>query len=370
MTKKLVKIRIAHEIKSLYKRKQNLNHQLYELHMTNAKEWGNIWVILYNGIDQKLQTKMSIKYKIIINKIEKLQEQQQKPNTANPNNGKQAHTFAERTANLTNIEFTNEEMQLLNKGLKYNLHYKPKNWIFTIGIQAEEGVSYLPKKDQPYFRQTVANNLKKLINKHETQTKSHSLQKGQHSIREWKTMKSIKHKIDINSLIVTKADKGNTTVIIKKEEYNNKIEEFITQNQFTKLAQDITNTIQKRIRNYLNRSKYIINKHEKWKFINMNPRARKTHATVKLHKIDKPIRPIVNWKQCPAYELAKLLNKILNERLELPNAFNVPNSYTLAQELTNIETNEHIQLCCFDIANMYTNIPSKRPSGNNKRHPL
>jgi hypothetical protein len=29
--------------------------------------------------------------------------------------------------NLTNITFTEPEMQLLDKGLKYNLHYKPRN---------------------------------------------------------------------------------------------------------------------------------------------------------------------------------------------------------------------------------------------------
>jgi hypothetical protein len=42
-------------------------------------------------------------------------------------------------------------------------------------------------------------------------------------------------------LIVTKADKGNTLVILRKEDYAKKIEEFIMQNNFTKLLHDITN---------------------------------------------------------------------------------------------------------------------------------
>jgi hypothetical protein len=34
-----------------------------------------------------------------------------------------------RVVSTTNTYFTQEEIQLLNKGLKYNLHHKPKNWI-------------------------------------------------------------------------------------------------------------------------------------------------------------------------------------------------------------------------------------------------
>jgi hypothetical protein len=53
-------------------------------------------------------------------------------------------------------------------------------------------------------------------------------------------MNNIKKKINQNQLIVTKANKGNTLVILRKVEYNNKIEEFITQNNFTKLPLNVT----------------------------------------------------------------------------------------------------------------------------------
>jgi hypothetical protein len=36
------------------------------------------------------------------------------------------NTFYKRTGDLTNVTFTEAEMRLLDKGLKYNLHYKPK----------------------------------------------------------------------------------------------------------------------------------------------------------------------------------------------------------------------------------------------------
>jgi hypothetical protein len=39
---------------------------------------------------------------------------------------------------------------------------------------------------------------------------------------------NIRNKIKEHNLIVTKADKGNTLVIMQKNEYNQKIDDFIT----------------------------------------------------------------------------------------------------------------------------------------------
>jgi hypothetical protein len=69
---------------------------------------------------------MENKYKIIHNKIKKL------TNTTQSNITKNA--FHKCIVNLTNVTFTEAEMQLLNKGLKYNLHNKQKGWITTVPI--------------------------------------------------------------------------------------------------------------------------------------------------------------------------------------------------------------------------------------------
>jgi hypothetical protein len=57
------------------------------------------------------------------------------------------------------------------------------------------------------------------------------------------------------------------------------------------------------------------------------------YGTISLRKQEKPIRPIVNWKNCPAYKVAKHVNEILRETLQLPNMFIVRNSTTLIQAL-------------------------------------
>jgi hypothetical protein len=83
----------------------------------------------------------------------------------------------------------------------------------------------------------------------------------------------------------------------------------------------------------MNDSKNIIDPTVKWKYINMNPSAPRIHGTIKLHKPEKPIRPIVKWTDSPGYKLAKYLNTTLNNILLLPYAFNVQNSNTLAHTL-------------------------------------
>jgi hypothetical protein len=70
-----------------------------------------------------------------------------------------------------------------------------------------------------------------------------------------------------------------------------------------------------------------------------------------------PIRTIINWKNAPAYELAKHLSKTLHSCLYLPCTYNVRNSIHLMADLQAVELNKDMRLCSFDIENMYINIP-------------
>jgi hypothetical protein len=77
------------------------------------------------------------------------------------------------------------------------------------------------------------------------------------------------------------------------------------------------------------------------------------YYSIKLHKPGTPIRPVINWKNASAYELAKLLQN----HLQLPYTYNIQDSKTLMTELETIEMDKNSRICSFDIKNMYTNIP-------------
>jgi hypothetical protein len=131
-------------------------------------------------------------------------------------------------------------------------------------------------------------------------------------------------------------------------------------NNFTKITRDIASKQQTKTRKEINTCNNIINKEDKWKYINMNPSAPQLYGTMKLHKQQKLIHPIVNWRECPTYKIAKHLNIILQEALQLPNTFNVKNSTTLFNNLLENKINNSVKLCPFDIVNTYTNIPTTK----------
>jgi len=63
--------------------------------------------------------------------------------------------------------------------------------------------------------------------------------------------------------MTSKADKGNSIVILYQDEYNQKVEEFISNNNFTAANTDITENLQREIRNTINDCQRVIQKSEK-----------------------------------------------------------------------------------------------------------
>jgi len=135
--------RIKDEIKFLYKKKENLNRELYERHLKAAKPWGRMWYSIQNNINEKLNQNVEKKYKTPDLKINKLTHGQNKNLDTNTQ-------FYPRVINKTDIEFSNEEMTLLNKGLKYNLTYKGKYWLSNLALEATAIITVLPTHEQEH----------------------------------------------------------------------------------------------------------------------------------------------------------------------------------------------------------------------------
>jgi hypothetical protein len=51
----------------------------------------------------------------------------------------------------------------------------------------------------------------------------------------------------------------------------------------------------------------------------------KLNARIKIHKPDNPVRPAINNKNAPTYKIAKKLNNILKQQLQLENQYNTQN---------------------------------------------
>jgi len=70
-------------------------------------------------------------------------------------------------------------------------------------------------------------------------------------------------KLTAAKAIVTEADKGNSMIILPKTDYNNKVQNFIANNNFTLTPQDTTKRLQRIVRTAINECEDIIPKEAK-----------------------------------------------------------------------------------------------------------
>jgi hypothetical protein len=345
--RKVTNTRIKDEIRYLYRKKEHLNRDLYKAHLQASNEWGTTWTLIQNSINESTHIHMDSKYKTIEHKLNRLTKQDTKGLNCK-------HTFFPRVVNKTNIQFTPNEELLLQKGLKYNIHSKPKNWVNTLAIEAEAAITLLPTQHQEPIRYMAAQNLKHLYTEHEKR-QTHNRHQQQHEL---KVIKGINKKLTENRAMVTKSDKGNSLIILYLHEYNTKVQDFIANNNFTIEPTDPTKKYQTEIRKNINQCKLIVPENHKWKYINLNPSPPILKGLPKVHKTNIPIRPIVNWKNAPAYHLAKLVTDVITREIPLPNTFNIMNTIHLMTDLNEIPFTQHLHLASLDIKDMYTNIPT------------
>jgi hypothetical protein len=344
---KISTIRIKDEIKFLYKKKDHLNKELFQAHLKVAQEWGNTWHLIREYLHSSIHVTTDRKYNALKQKLNKLEH-------AQTNTPKQQHTFYPRVINNTSIQFSTDELILLNKGLKYNLPFKHKNWVKTLALEAETAIAQLPFQDQDCLRTLTAHKLKQLYKQQFGNTQLNST----HAIREFHTLKQIKNKLERNEAMVSKADKGNSIVILYQNDYHSKVKDFINSSNFTILKKNPTKSFQSKIKSTIKNCPAILPKNSNINLTTMNPIAPNIRGLPKVHKVECPIRPIINWRGAPAFKLAKFLNKLIHTHIPLPYAYNITKSKRLMDDLLGIPHEQGKKLASLDIVNMYPNIPT------------
>jgi hypothetical protein len=144
-----------------------------------------------------------------------------------------------RTVNLTDIKFTKEEQQLLDLGPQYNFQKPASSTWENIILETERAIRLLQDKLQDSFRIITAKKLKQICNSSQPNT-THK--------RQLHTLKQIKQKITNNNAMISRADKGKTTVIIYTHDFNDKVHNFLSENNF-RMIQNPTTIDQRNIKN-------------------------------------------------------------------------------------------------------------------------
>jgi hypothetical protein len=96
-----------------------------------------------------------------------------------------------------------------------------------MAIEAEAAISLLPLPDQEPIRYQIAKDLDRLARTSNQKTSYNTL-----AYKEKRILKGIREKLNCNNATITKADKGQSLIIIDKIAYDSKILNFLNNNNF------------------------------------------------------------------------------------------------------------------------------------------
>ena len=187
---------------------------------------------------------------------------------------------------------------------------------------------------------------------------------------ELQALNSLLHNKDI---IIQRADKGNTIVVIDKDAYKEKMKAIISdRSKFEKL--DIQE--EKHLNFILNKEKrlreiikplYEKGCFTKSEFLKICPTGSKPGILYGQAKVHKPVedncpsfRPILSAIGTPTYDLAKFLVPILKPLTE--NEYTVHDSFSFASEVSKI--NAKNLMASLDVESLFTNIPLEETIDN------
>ncbi|XP_046491078.1 uncharacterized protein [Neodiprion pinetum] len=229
-----------------------LNLEISDAHVTIIK-YQNILLSLENDISIELPVEVSKKffdtqhlklepafnaYKAAnINKLANLINNKKRP-TSNPIDS----TFENWIVNLSNTEIPVNVTDVLKMGPKYGIPFKP-HCIPTNKLISdfESKISFIPSDCRNTARQDFTNTIKKFIN---TPSPLHADKNILYKIKETKIFQN-----NNQDLLFLKADKGNTTVVMNKQMYEDKMLQQLSNNNSYKVVRyDLTCTLQQEVK--------------------------------------------------------------------------------------------------------------------------
>jgi len=213
-TTNAIRFRINQEIKFLYRKKQHLNQQLYCTHLECAHQYAGMWQHINENIDHQLNNIMETQYAKLNKKLDTITNQKTNQN----NNNKKIPQNNNRIINLTNIKFTQEQLQTLSYGPNFSIEQIPKRFINESIIDTENAIRNLEPRIQGTYRHLATKQIKHTLNNSRCNTLH---KRNQYIINE------IKNVLQKNNITMVNADKSKAIVIIDKNILEEKISSFM-----------------------------------------------------------------------------------------------------------------------------------------------
>ena len=156
-----------------------------------------------------------------------------------------------------------------------------------------------------------------------------------------------------------KADKGNSLVVMDRSDYDSKMENLLQgETTYTVICKSPFKKVERDLNAMLlslkNQGKLLEKTYHKLHSSDAIPPV--IRGSIKHHKVNNPLRPIVTSTDSALYNTSKFLSRILSP-LQNQNGFSVTNSTQFRNEIYNMTISEDETMVSFDVVSLFTAIP-------------
>ena len=275
---------------------------------------------------------------IQIQKLSRLVDAQKKPEAA-------PSARSTWVRNLSSKVLTATESAVLEKGLNFNLNDRPIAPEVIVG-KLEPRLADLPLD----VADTVKHQIVSLIQNPANIIKPNLTQ------LEKRALGALRND---SSIVILRADKGNVTVVMDKEDYRNKMYDHLQNGPYrkeTRPPQTLMNKLAAEVTLFTRRVKHKLSAGQGF---HLNPKTKicpRIYGLPKIHKPAVPLRPIVDFTGSPTYAWARYLARILKPLFGKTNSF-VLNSTEFSQEIRHLCLQHNEVMLSYDVVSLYTKVP-------------
>ena len=248
--------------------------------------------------------------------------------------------------NLSSRELSTEEKEFLDLGLNVHLGSNFNKCAKLTELElVYQSISDLEKRGHVEVNPDLRSQLLAEATKRRDFTK--------HEVLRPELKEAAKRLREDDSITVRRADKSASYVVIDKTEYLDKIEGILSdKSKFKKLKKDPTANLKKEVNKTIEAANAVIGG------VKFEPAVGDyapgyLYGTVKTHKSNNPLRPVISQIPTPTYNLAKQLNCILSPY--------IPVEYTLksSEEFLEVIHSKKAEgiIASLDVESLFTNVP-------------
>uniref|UniRef100_A0A147BMT3 Putative reverse transcriptase n=1 Tax=Ixodes ricinus TaxID=34613 RepID=A0A147BMT3_IXORI len=160
------------------------------------------------------------------------------------------------------------------------------------------------------------------------------------------------------TIVILPADKGNSTVVLDREAYEHKVGDLLDSPAYEKLKKDPTRQVQDGLNKTL---ADVFRNHPDSKglyfqLICRNGSAPGFYGLPKIHKINVPLRPIVDFTTSPLRALSNYLHRIISPLTGTTSTY-VRNAGDFVERMSEVKVNSEHSMVSFDVVSLFTSVP-------------